>query len=215
MPVNNSFINLLDFNYCEGGITEAGFIEDIFMRLLLHTCCAPCSAAIIEWLLANDIRPVLYYFNPNIYPRKEYDIRKNECTRYAQSLGLEIIDGDYDHQEWLKEICGLEQEPERGGRCLQCFKVRMWATAKLAFEGNFDCFATTLASSRWKSLEQIAEAGKWAAAQFEGVDFWERNWRRGGLSERRRILLAEHGFYNQQYCGCEFSMRNEKEKSSH
>ncbi len=178
------------------------------MSLLLHTCCAPCSAAIIEWLLTNNIRPVLYYFNPNIYPPEEYVIRKSECTRYAQMLGLDIVDGDYGHENWLKEIAGLEHEPERGRRCLQCFRIRMLATARIAYERGFDHFATTLASSRWKSLEQIADAGHWAAAQFEGVEFLEKNWRKGGLSERRKILLAENGFYNQQYCGCEFSMRN-------
>lgn len=181
------------------------------MQLLLHTCCAPCSAAIIEWLLQNDIRPVLYYYNPNIFPREEYDIRKAECARYARSLGLEIIDGDYEHGDWLEQIRGLEGEPERGKRCLQCFKIRMLATAKMAHIQGYECFATTLASSRWKSLEQIAEAGKWAAAQFEGMEFWEKNWRKGGLSERRRILLAQNGFYNQQYCGCEFSMRKDTE----
>lgn len=177
------------------------------MSLLLHTCCAPCSAAIIEWLVANDVRPVLYYFNPNIDPLAEYNIRKAECTRYAQSLGLEIIDGDYDHDAWLKSVAGLEHEPERGNRCLQCFRMRLLATAGMAHKKGFSCFTTTLASSRWKSLEQIAEAGQWAASQFEGVEFWEKNWRKGGLSERRRILLAEHNFYNQQYCGCEFSRR--------
>ncbi len=181
------------------------------MRLLLHTCCAPCSAAIIEWLLRNNIRPVLYYFNPNIFPQEEYLIRKAECSRYARAQGVEIIDGDYVHEEWLQQVYGLEAEPERGKRCLQCFRIRMLATAKLAFEQRFDCFATTLASSRWKSLEQIAQAGQWAAAQFEGVEFWEKNWRKGGLSERRRVLLSENGFYNQQYCGCEFSMRKDQE----
>ena len=175
--------------------------------ILLHCCCAPCAAAIIEWLLNREIRPVLFYFNPNIFPREEYEIRKSECTRYAQLLGLEIIDGDYKHEEWLKDIRGLEQEPERGARCLQCFKMRMLVTAAMAHEKGFAVFATTLASSRWKSLEQIAEAGNWAAGHFEGVKFWENNWRKGGLSERRRILLAENNFYNQLYCGCEFSMR--------
>jgi hypothetical protein len=176
------------------------------MDLLLHTCCAPCSAAIIEWLMKNDVRPVLYYFNPNIYPLEEYHIRKSECTRYAQTLGLEIVDGDYSHEKWLKDIRGLENEPERGKRCLQCFKVRLLATSRLASERHLGYFATTLASSRWKSLEQIAEAGHWAASQFEGVEFLEKNWRKDGLSERRRALLAENGFYNQQYCGCEFSI---------
>jgi len=176
------------------------------MKLLLHTCCAPCSAAIIEYLLAEGIRPVLYYFNPNIYPRTEYEIRKNECTRYAQSLGLEIIDGDYDHEMWLQTVAGLENEPERGKRCLSCFKIRLSAAARMTVEKGLDTFATTLASSRWKSLEQIAEAGRWAAGQFPEIRFWEKNWRKEGLSERRRILLQANGFYNQTYCGCEFSL---------
>ena len=173
--------------------------------LLLHTCCAPCSAAILEWLSANGIRPTLFYFNPNIYPREEYDIRKAECTRYAASLGLEIIDGDYDHDRWLGEIVGWEGEPERGTRCLHCFKMRMLATARLAHEQGFRQFATTLASSRWKDLAQIATAGHWAAGHYADLSFWEKNWRKEGLNERRRILLAENGFYNQTYCGCEFS----------
>ena len=176
-------------------------------NVLLHSCCAPCSAAIVEWMLAQDIRPTLYYFNPNIFPQEEYEIRKSECSRYAQKLGLEIIDGDYDHTAWLSDVAGLEDEPERGKRCLQCFKIRLLATAKLADERGFRLFTTTLASSRWKSLQQITEAGKWAAARFEGLEFWEKNWRKGGLSERRKILLAENGFYNQQYCVCEFSFR--------
>ncbi len=176
-------------------------------KLLLHCCCAPCSAAILEWLLAHEYRPTLYYYNPNIFPREEYEIRKSECSRYARSLGVEMIDGDYDHSHWLEQVNGLESEPERGKRCLQCFRLRMWEAARVAQENGFHRFATTLASSRWKSLEQIAEAGHWAASQFDGVTFWEKNWRKGGLSERRRVLLAQNGFYNQQYCGCEFSCR--------
>ncbi|MDR2562601.1 MAG: epoxyqueuosine reductase QueH [Prevotellaceae bacterium] len=175
--------------------------------ILLHTCCAPCSAAIIEWLINNDIRPVLFYFNPNIFPLEEYEIRKAECNRYAKSQGIEIIDGDYNHNEWLQSIEGLENEPERGTRCLQCFKLRMYATARKAKELGITKFASTLASSRWKNLAQIAEAGHWAASVFEGTSFVEKNWRKEGLSERRKILLTENGFYNQQYCGCEFSVR--------
>ncbi|MDL2322403.1 epoxyqueuosine reductase QueH [Bacteroidales bacterium OttesenSCG-928-A17] len=178
------------------------------MRLLLHTCCAPCSAAIIEYLLQNNIVPTLFYFNPNIFPEEEYLLRKNECTRYAQSLGLDIIDGDYDHAAWLQEMTGMEQYPERSPRCLKCFKLRLSATAALASEKGFDTIATTLASSRWKSLEQIAEAGKEAVSQFPKITFWDKNWRKDGLSERRKILLEENDFYNQQYCGCEFSKKN-------
>ena len=182
----------------------------IIMRILLHCCCAPCSAAILEWMLQNGWSPTLFYFNPNIYPEQEYLIRKNECTKYATKLGVPIIDGDYDHEAWRCAVAGLEEEPERGERCLQCFRMRMGATARLAHELGIALFSTTLASSRWKRLDQISEAGRAAALPYPDVEFLDRNWRKGGLQERRNILLKENGFYNQQYCGCEFSFRPDK-----
>ena len=182
--------------------------EPMPSRILLHCCCAPCSSAILEWMMARDIKPTLFYCNPNIYPLEEYLIRKNEITRYAEKLGIEIIDDDYDHEAWLCHVKGLEQEPERGGRCLQCFKLRLLRTAQKAVELGFSEFTTTLASSRWKSLDQINAAGQWASAQVGGVvKFNEKNWRKGGLQQRRNELLKENGFYNQLYCGCEFSFR--------
>ena len=135
--------------------------------VLLHTCCAPCSSAIIEAMMKNGITPVIYYCNPNIYPQEEYEIRKNECTRYAQSLGLEIVDADYDHDNWLEAIRGMEDEPERGGRCLKCFKLRLLRTAEYAAGRGIKVITTTLASSRWKSLDQINEAGLWACRQVQ------------------------------------------------
>ena len=182
-------------------------------KVLLHTCCAPCSSAIIECLMQNGITPTIYYCNPNIYPHEEYEIRKEECTRYAKALGLEIIDADYDHENWLQAVAGLEKEPERGGRCLKCFKLRLKRTAQYAADHGFKVITTTLASSRWKSLEQINEAGLWACEQISGdanepsVVWWDRNWRKGGLQERRLQILKEYDFYNQLYCGCEFSKR--------
>ena len=186
-------------------------------EVLLHCCCAPCSSAIIEWMLAHDVRPTLYYFNPNIFPEEEYLIRKNECTRYAASLGLDILDDDYDHAAWRCEVKGMEMEPERGARCLQCFKMRLLRAARKASELGFGVFTTTLASSRWKSLTQINEAGHWAAALVSEetgkiVRFDDRNWRKGGLQQRRNELLKENGFYNQLYCGCEFSLEAMKQK---
>ena len=190
-------------------------------KVLLHTCCAPCSSAIIECLMNNGITPVIYYCNPNIFPEEEYLIRKNECTRYAQSLGLEIVDADYDHQSWLEAVSGLESEPERGGRCLKCFKIRLLQTAEYAAERGIRVITTTLASSRWKSLEQINEAGIWACSRVAelladkaGQDvkapmWWDRNWRKDGLQERRLQIIKEYDFYNQQYCGCEFSIRKQ------
>ena len=177
-------------------------------EVLLHTCCAPCSSAIIECLLNHGIRPVIYYCNPNIYPLEEYLVRKEECTRYAKALGLDIIDDDYDHEAWLEAVKGLENEPERGGRCLRCFKLRLLRTAEYARDNGFKVITTTLASSRWKSLEQINEAGEWACAQVPDVIWWDRNWRKGGLQERRLQIIKEYDFYNQLYCGCEFSNKS-------
>ena len=159
-------------------------------------------------MLANDFKPVVYYSNSNIFPKEEYLIRKNEITRYAQQLGLSIIDDDYDHELWKTHIKGLESEPERGGRCLECFKFRLLRAAHKCSQLGLDLFTTTLASSRWKSLEQINAAGRWAASQVEGIEFWERNWRKGGLQERRNQLLKQNNFYNQLYCGCEFSLNS-------
>lgn len=196
-------------------------------RVLLHACCAPCSSAIVEWLCAHEIEPIIFYFNPNIYPQEEYDIRKAESKRHAESLGIRWIDGDVgcqmsvvssqwsaSHAEWLETMRGLENEPERGSRCARCFYYRMLATAKKAQELGIPYFATTLASSRWKNLEQINAAGEKAAedvgCKMLDVHFWAQNWRKDGLQERRNTLLKEYAFYNQQYCGCEFSMRSTK-----
>ncbi len=176
-------------------------------EVLLHACCAPCSSAIVEWLLEHEIHPIIYYYNPNIYPQEEYVIRKEESKRHAESLGIRWIDGDYQHDTWRQGICGLEGEPERGRRCEQCFTLRLTAAAQKAQALGLQWFTTTLASSRWKSLDQIARAGLAAEQAVPGTRFWAQNWRKGGLQERRNQLLKEYQFYNQQYCGCEFSMR--------
>lgn len=206
---------------------EAPFGES---RVLLHTCCAPCSSAIIECLMQSGITPTIYYCNPNIYPEEEYLIRKNECTRYAQALGLEIVDDDYDHEAWHCWIAGREDEPERGARCLECFKMRLLRTAEYARDHGFRVITTTLASSRWKSLDQINEAGRWAVATASGLEtapaaehfpmlcgarvqsqvhWWDQNWRKGGLQPRRLEIIKEYNFYNQLYCGCEYSMKKD------
>ena len=179
--------------------------------------------------MKNGITPVIYYCNPNIYPREEYEIRKNECTRYARALGLEIVDADYDHENWLCEVAGGENEPERGSRCLKCFKLRLLRTARYAAERGVNVITTTLASSRWKSLDQINEAGRWACAKVNenlsavpsesgvpsenAVIWWDQNWRKGGLQERRLQILKEYDFYNQLYCGCEFSIRKDDQNT--
>ena len=176
-------------------------------KLLLHACCAPCSSAIVEWMLANGLKPTIYYFNPNIFPIEEYIIRKEESKRHADCLGVEWIDGDYNHEQWVSCVQGMESEPERGRRCDCCFRMRLIAAAQMTRQHGISVFTTTLASSRWKSIEQITKAGIEAQNMVPGTLFWAQNWRKGGLYERRNQLLHEFAFYNQQYCGCEFSLR--------
>ena len=179
-------------------------------KVLLHTCCAPCSSAIVECLVRNGITPVIFYSNDNIYPREEFDKRQGECLRYATSLGLDVIEDPYDHERWLPLAQGLEDAPERGARCLECFRYRLLRAARYAAEHGFSVLTTTLASSRWKDLSQVNEAGRWACAQVEGVTWWDRNWRKEGLQERRSEIIKEMDFYNQTWCGCEFSNNHKK-----
>ena len=184
------------------------------MRLLLHSCCAPCSGAIIE-SLAKDFRAegrdpseamAIFWSNSNICDRQEYDKRKAEILRYAKLFGIEVIEDDYDHGEWLAEVArGREDAPERGSRCLECFAYRLLRAACYAAANGFDTLTTSLASSRWKSLEQVDEAGRRACSQVDGVQWWGRNWRKGGLQPRRNEIIKEQNFYNQTFCGCEFS----------
>lgn len=173
-------------------------------KVLLHSCCAPCSGAILECMVQNGIRPAIFFSNSNIVPRDEYELRKQEIVRYAESMGLTVIDDDYDHEAWLQHVKGLEDEPERGSRCMECFKFRLRRAAQYAAAHGYDTLATTLASSRWKSLEQVNAAGE-SACQGLPVTFWAGNWRKGGLQPRRSEIIREQNFYNQDFCGCEFS----------
>ena len=101
-------------------------------RVLLHACCAPCSAAILEWMMANGVQPYIYYCNPNITPQEEYEHRRDELKRYAERLGVPFEEAPYDHEAWLEAVRGLEGEPERGKRCLECFRYRLMQSAMIA-----------------------------------------------------------------------------------
>ena len=236
-------------------------------KVLLHSCCAPCSGAVLECLLENGVRPVVFFSNSNIVPREEYELRFSELRRYCAELDVPVVDDEYDHEAWLgfvlgergsKEAAALAQAPERGERCLRCFKFRLLRAARYASEQGLEVLTTTLASSRWKSLQQVDEAGSWAcslpafasasaspslasehsdpgesegtspqspggaggleatAEQSGGLEsvpqkapviWWPQNWRRGGLQPRRAEIICEQNFYNQTFCGCEFSRK--------
>ncbi len=240
-------------------------------RILLHCCCAPCSTAIIEWMVGEGLRPGIFFSNSNIVPFREYAIRRDELVRYAAAHGLETIDDEYDHTAWLAFVRRLESPltcegaflsaeqtapsaesagaprllrvadmPERGPRCLECFKFRLLRAARYAATHGCTLLTTTLASSRWKDVGQVDAAGRWACEKVNAsqvvlgndllpmscpdavsdnvqasavrrqtrVLWWNQNWRRGGLQERRNALIKEWDMYNQTFCGCEFSERH-------
>ena len=176
-------------------------------RLLLHSCCAPCSGDIMESLCEEGIDYTIYFYNPNIHPEKEYLIRKDENIRFAEKLGVPIIDADYDKENWFDRTTGLEDEPERGIRCTVCFDMRFEKTAWYASENGFPVISSTLGISRWKNMEQINGCGERAAARYPGLTYWTFNWRKGGGSARMISVSKKEEFYQQEYCGCVYSRR--------
>ena len=177
-------------------------------NLLLHSCCAPCAGEIMEALAASNIKTTVYFYNPNIHPIEEYEIRKNVNKRFCDKLGFECIDGDYDKDNWFERIKGLEDEPERGKRCTQCFDMRFERSALFAQENGFGVYATTLGISRWKDMEQINSSGLRAAKRYEDVSYWDFNWRKQGGSSRMVEISKREEFYQQEYCGCVYSLRD-------
>ena len=177
-------------------------------NLLLHSCCAPCAGEIMEAVAASKIKTTVYFYNPNIHPIEEYEIRKDENKRFCEKLGFDFIDADYDKDSWFQRVKGLENEPERGKRCTVCFDMRFERSALYANENNFNYFATTLGISRWKDMNQINDSGKRAAKRYKEVNYWDFNWRKDGGSSRMIEISKREKFYQQEYCGCVYSLRD-------
>lgn len=176
-------------------------------KVLLHTCCAPCSCSIIQRMVEAGIEPTVYFYNPNIYPREEYDHRKNEVLRYIQKVQVPFEDADCEADSWLEAIKGHEEDAERGKRCTLCFEMRLGKTAAYAAAHGFKVFATSLGISRWKDLEQVNHAGRRAASLFPGLVYWEHNWRLFGGQEAMEKISKGENLYRQNYCGCVYSLR--------
>ena len=176
--------------------------------LLLHSCCAPCAGEVMEAVAASDIKTTVYFYNPNIHPIAEYEIRKDENKRFCDKLGFEFIDADYDKDNWFERIKGLEDEPERGKRCTECFDMRFERSALYAHENDFNVYATTLGISRWKNMDQINTSGDKAAARYDELTYWDFNWRKQGGSSRMIEISKQENFYQQEYCGCVYSLRD-------
>lgn len=177
-------------------------------KVLLHSCCAPCSGEVMEAMKASGIDFTIYFYNPNIHPLKEYEIRKNENIRFAEQFGIEFIDADYDKDEWFLRAKGMEDEPERGIRCTMCFDMRFERAALYAYEHGFPILTSSLGISRWKDMNQINDCGKRAVAPYEGLEYWNYNWRKGGGSARMIEISKREEFYQQEYCGCAYSLRD-------
>ena len=185
-------------------ITQMLQQQGVKPKLLLHSCCGPCSSYVVTYLLQWFDITVLYY-NPNIYPEAEYDHRLAEQTRLLKELGVLLMQVPYDHQEFLDYVSGLEGELEGGARCAKCFELRLRKTRELAAEGDFDYFATTLTVSPHKNAVVINHIGELTAGHDRPLwllsDFKKRDGYKKSIE-----LSKQYGLYRQDYCGCEFAM---------
>ena len=177
-------------------------------RVLLHSCCAPCSGEVMEAMHESGIEMTVYFYNPNIHPQKEYLMRKEENIRFAQQMGIPFVDADYDTHNWFDRTKGMENDPEKGRRCSTCFDMRFEKTADYAHEHGFKVFTSCLGISRWKDMDQINGCGVRAASRYPGMEYWQFNWRKQGGSQRMYEIAKREGFYKQEYCGCVYSLRD-------
>jgi len=174
--------------------------------LLLHTCCAPCSIAVIdEMRTAYEV--TVFFYNPNIYPLAEYETRKAEVIRVCREWGIIMIDLDNESAVWEAEVGGFGRGQEGGPRCSACFRLRLAKTAACAKERGFDLFATSLTSGRRKDSAAINAIGR-AVSGLQGVAFLDEDWKKGGRQEKARQMVAERSIYRQSYCGCRFSLED-------
>ncbi|MAV88220.1 MAG: hypothetical protein CMM67_08230 [Rhodospirillaceae bacterium] len=177
-------------------------------QVLLHSCCAPCSGDVMAELKRSKIQYTILFYNPNIHPTKEYELRKTENKRFASKLKVPFVDLDYDKDNWFSKVKGYELEPERGYRCTLCFDMRFERSALYASENGFKVFSSTLGTSRWKNIHQINGCGTRAANRYQNLIYWTFNWRKGGGSNRMIEISKNEKFYQQEYCGCVFSLRD-------
>jgi predicted adenine nucleotide alpha hydrolase (AANH) superfamily ATPase len=184
-------------------------------KLLLHSCCAPCSSYCLEYL-SDYFEITIYYYNPNIYPEDEYYKRVKEQKELIADMPLKIPvkfrQGEYNPEDFYQAVKGYEKNREGGERCFLCYKLRLYETAKQAKEGKYDYFTTTLSISPYKNAEKINEIGNAMAEKF-GVAFLPSDFKKRNGYKRSIELSAKYGLYRQNYCGCIFSRMDRKNKS--
>lgn len=159
-------------------------------------------------MTASGIDYTIFFYNPNIHPEREYLLRKDESIRFAEKEGVPFVDAYYDKDNWFTRAKGVEWAPERGIRCTMCFDMRLERTALYAHENGFPVMTSSLGISRWKDMKQINGCGARAVAPYTGFDYWDFNWRKGGGSSRMIAISKREEFYQQEYCGCVYSLRD-------
>ena len=187
-----------------------GSLEGRRPRVLLHSCCGPCSSAVLEYL-TRYFDVTLLWYNPNLYPEAEFDRRLRTQRELIEKMGLadtvRVLAEPWRSGEYYAAVPGLEDEPEGGKRCTVCFRLRLEETAKLAKRGGFDYFCTTLSLSRYKDAVRINALGEELGAAY-GVAWLPSDFKKGGREQRSSELARQYGLYQQRYCGCEFSLRS-------
>ena len=183
-------------------------------RVLLHACCGVCSSSVLEYL-TQYFDVTLLWYNPNLYPQAEFERRFQALTEIVEKMGLAdrvgILAEPWKHEDYDRRVKGLEQEPEGGARCTECFRLRLLETARLAKHYGYDYFCTTLTLSRHKDAVRINSLGEEIGRAF-GVPWLPSDFKKQGREMRSTVLSEQYGIYRQLYCGCEFSLHKREEK---
>lgn len=191
-------------------------IEERKPKLLLHVCCAPCSSHVLE-LLSKEYDITVYFYNPNITDNDEYDKRFGELERFVGeapfAMNVKTVDGGYDSKIFFEMSKGMEELPERGARCYQCYKLRMEEAARYAQLNGYDVFTTSLSISPHKNANWINEIGALCQEKY-GVDYMYSDFKKKNGYARSIQLSKEYNLYRQDYCGCIFSKRDKIEKNN-
>jgi len=181
--------------------------------LLLHSCCAPCSSYVLEYL-SEYFKITVFYYNPNISPKEEYEKRKEEQKQFISMLNskykIEFIEGDYDNNKYEEIINGLREEKEGGPRCFKCYNLRLEETAKLAKSKDFDYFGTTLTVSPYKNADKLNQIGNELQNKYN-INYLFSDFKKKNGYKRSIELSKEYNLYRQDYCGCIYSIRNIKD----
>lgn len=196
-------------NIIKENCLEKGQIKEKLPTLLLHSCCAPCSSYCLA-VLSQYFNVTVYYYNPNIYPPEEYEMRAKEQQRfineYPMSNEVRFVEGPYDTERFYNMAKGLEKVPEGGERCFKCFELRLRESAKYALDNGFDFFTTTLSISPLKNAQKLNEIGKQLEEEF-GVKYLYSDFKKKEGYKKSTEISNEYGMYRQYYCGCVYSKK--------